>query len=47
MISIFQGDNSDITETMLNDFLIKNYECSLTNIEVKGISEFLKEIKGL
>jgi len=45
MITIYQGDNSDISESMLNEFLISNYEWSLTQIELKGLKNFLEEFK--
>ena len=47
MITIYQGDNSDISETLLNEYLIKNYEWSLTNIELNGLKIFLSDFEEL
>ena len=45
MITIYQGDNSDISESMLNEYLIKTFEWSITNIELKGLQDFLSSFE--
>jgi len=45
MITIYQGDNSDISESLLNEYLIKNFEWSLTNIELNGLNDFLSDFE--
>lgn len=45
MITVHQGDNSDISETLLNNYIVDNFKWGLTNIELTNLNDFLEEAK--